>query len=73
METKSRSIAKALSWRFLATLITIFIVLIYTGRWQSAAVIGLLDTTIKVMIYYFHERLWLRVSFGLIKAPDYEI
>lgn len=73
METRLRSIIKALSWRFIATFITAGIVWILTGEGKFAATVGIADTLIKLFIYFFHERLWLRIPFGKIKPPDYTI
>lgn len=74
METRRRSIAKALSWRFFATFITFAVVLALTGEVVIAAEIGLLDTVIKLVAYFFHERFWLRVSYGRYQeSTDYQI
>lgn len=73
METRWRSLVKALSWRFIATFITAIIVWVLTREIEFAATVGLLDTTIKLVVYFFHERLWLRVPFGKVKRIEYEI
>ena len=74
MESKRRSIAKALSWRFFATFITFGAVFALTGEWLIAAEIGLLDTTVKLAAYFFHERAWLRIPYGRYQQPtDYQI
>ena len=73
MESKRRSAVKALSWRVLATFITMAVTLVVTGRLVLAAQIGLLDTAIKFLIYYLHERAWVRISYGRIEPPDYQI
>lgn len=73
METRWRSLAKALSWRFFATFITASIVWVLTREMKFAATVGIMDTTIKLVVYFFHERIWLRIPFGKIKQEDYEI
>jgi uncharacterized membrane protein len=73
MESHSRTIAKALSWRFIATLITFTVAWIITRELTFAAEIGLADTIIKLGAYYFHERLWIRIKFGKLIRPEYEI
>lgn len=74
METRRRSLAKSLSWRFFATLITAMVAYVVTGEAGFAFKIGLLDTSFKFLVYYGHERLWLRISYGLPKKPpDYQI
>ena len=73
METRSRSIVKALTWRVTALLITTTVVWMATRKMELAASIGLIDTAIKLGAYYAHERWWLKVSFGRAKPPEYEI
>lgn len=74
METTQRSIAKAISWRVVATLITTMIALQLTGKWEFAATLGITDTFTKFFIYFGHERFWNRVSFGRDqKQPEYVI
>ena len=73
MESTKRSVAKALSWRFFATLITMLVVLVLTGELVFAAKIGLLDTSIKLLAYVAHERLWLRIRYGRYEPRDYQI
>jgi uncharacterized membrane protein len=72
-ETRKRSVAKALSWRVVAGIITTCVALGMTGQMTFAAEIGLIDTLVKVLIYFFHERLWNRISYGRVVAPDYEV
>jgi len=73
MDTHRRTAAKAVSWRILATIITGCVTLMVTGRVKIALSIGLLDSIVKLGIYYAHERAWNRVSFGRAKSTDYEI
>lgn len=74
MESKKRSVAKAISWRVIATVITTVLALALTGRWEFAAAIGLADTSLKFFVYFAHERFWNRVNFGREeKQPEYII
>ena len=56
-----------------ALIITSSVVWIVTGKVELAASIGAIDTLIKLGAYYAHERCWLKVHFGRIHPPDYEI
>jgi len=38
-----------------------------------AASIGSIEVITKMILYYFHERAWNKISFGKIKEPDYQI
>jgi adenylylsulfate kinase len=73
METRRRSMIKALSWRVLAAIITTIVVLAMTGKMEFAAKVGALDTTIKLLIYFLHERAWNKISYGRLETPDYEV
>ena len=63
-ESHGRSIAKALSWRFIALIVTFSIVWIVTGKVHFAATAGGADAVLKLGLYYFHERAWNRSPFG---------
>ncbi len=74
MDSTRRSLAKALSWRLLATVITTSIVFALTGKGEFAATIGIADTLSKFFIYFGHERLWNRIPYGRKKSePEYYI
>jgi uncharacterized membrane protein len=38
-----------------------------------AASIGSIELVTKMILYYFHERAWNKISFGKTKEPDYQI
>jgi uncharacterized membrane protein len=73
VETKRRSLAKALSWRVFATFITMTVAYLLTGELLFAAKIGAFDTLAKLLVYFVHERVWQRISYGKIDSPDYQI
>jgi uncharacterized membrane protein len=73
VETHSRSILKAVSWRAGGTIVTFLVAWAVSGKLDLAAQIGVLDTIIKVAAFYAHERVWNRVSFGKQKDPEYQI
>jgi uncharacterized membrane protein len=73
METKRRSLVKALSWRVFATVITASVAFVMTRRLTFALQIGLVDTLIKVFVYFAHERVWQRIPYGRVERPDYEV
>ena len=63
-EAHSRSLAKAVTWRFAATVDTFIISLIVTGRVVIAGTIAATEIGTKILIYYFHERAWALVPWG---------
>ncbi len=70
-ETKKRSILKAISWRTVATITTAVLVFIFTGQFALALTIGLLEVFAKMGLYFFHERLWQKISFGKKEIPSF--
>ncbi len=63
-ETKTRSVIKSITWRFLATLTTVSLVYIFTGKIDVAMEIGGIEMILKILIYFIHERVWYKVRFG---------
>lgn len=64
IETKRRSILKALSWRATATITTIVLVYAFTGQMETALTVGGIEVFAKMALYYFHERGWGKIRFG---------
>ena len=73
IEKKRRSLAKVISWRTTATLTTVIISYIITGNHSIALQIGVFEVLAKIVLQYVHERIWLKIKFGLPKTPDYQI
>ena len=74
-EKPYRSVAKAISWRTVGTLDTIIISYFITGNLVMAASIGSIEVITKMILYYFHERVWNKLKFGIVKPTenDYQI
>lgn len=63
-EKPIRSVVKALSWRFIGTLDTLVISYILTGELGIATSIASIDFVTKMILYFFHERIWNLVKWG---------
>lgn len=63
-ETKRRSLVKAISWRVLGTMDTITVSYILTGEIRTAISIGGVEVITKMILYFFHERIWNFISWG---------
>ncbi|QOR61240.1 DUF2061 domain-containing protein [Sulfurovum sp. ST-21] len=74
-EKAYRSIVKTVSWRALGTLDTIVISYLVTGNLTMAASIGSIELVTKMILYYYHERAWNKISLGKYKPTkdDYVI
>ena len=63
MELHTRTIARAASWRITATAVTA----VFTGL-EGAILINVAMT----FVHYVHERLWLKVKWGIGKEAQKE-
>ena len=74
-EKPYRSVVKTISWRTVGTLDTMIIAYFITGNLIMAASIGSIEVFTKMILYYFHERAWNKLSFGRVKTVenDYQI
>jgi uncharacterized membrane protein len=62
--TRTRSAAKAISWRIIGTADTFLISWFITKEPVAAASIASLEVLTKTILYYFHERGWNFVQWG---------
>ncbi|MCX6608731.1 MAG: DUF2061 domain-containing protein [Acidobacteria bacterium] len=66
MDSNTRSIAKAISYRVLGSVTTACIVYSFSGDMRASAVV-------KLGLYFVHERIWNHIPLGRPKPPEYEI
>jgi len=64
METHGRSLIKSITFRIMASFVTIILVLAFTGNLVASFSVGSLEFVLKTIIYYFHERLWNTLQYG---------
>lgn len=72
-ETNKRSIAKGISWRVVATTTTIIIVYLFFGRLDLAIAAGLIESVLKVGLYWAHERAWFKIQWGKKKVEPFNL
>ena len=72
-ETNRRSIVKGISWRVVATSTTIVIVYVFFGRLDLAIAAGLIETVLKVGLYWEHERAWFKVRWGKKRIEPFNL
>lgn len=63
-ETNLRSLTKSISYRIFGTLITFVITFIITNEIIISSSIALLDLLSKIVLYWYHERMWLKINWG---------
>lgn len=63
-ESHARSVAKAVSWRATGSFDTFIISFVITGNTVIAGSIAATEIATKILLYYFHERIWALVPWG---------
>ncbi len=63
-EKFKRSLIKTISWRITGSIDTVIISLIITGDLSIATTIGFVEVFTKMILYFIHERVWNRISYG---------
>jgi len=72
-ETNTRSVVKGISWRVVATTTTIIIVYVFFGRLDLAIAAGLIETVLKVALYWGHEKIWQKIHWGKKKIDPFNL
>jgi len=72
-ETNTRSIVKGISWRVVATTTTIAIVYFFFDRLDLAIAAGMIETVLKVGLYWLHERAWFKVRWGKKRIEPFNL
>jgi uncharacterized membrane protein len=70
MVERRRHLAKAVTYRVLGTAGTAGAAYFASGDASLGLKVGLLDSLIKIGLYYLHERAWYRVRWGVRPDPD---
>lgn len=68
---QKRHIAKAITWRVIASTTTVLLAWLFTGEITVGVGIGVSELVIKTLLYYFHERTWYRCKWGVRR--EYEV
>ncbi|WPR74662.1 DUF2061 domain-containing protein [Algoriphagus sp. NG3] len=57
-DSNAKSLLKSISWRIVGTIDTIIISYFVTGEFVMAISIGSVEVFSKIILFYFHERIW---------------
>ncbi len=68
--SKKRHIAKTLTWRIVGTIDTIILGWLISGDPTIGLTVGGAELVTKMLLYYFHERIWYSSSYGVTKKVD---
>ncbi len=55
-----RHFVKALSWRFIGTMDTLFLTFIFSGSIEFGIKVSLIEISTKLFLFYIHEKLWFK-------------
>ena len=64
-ETRKRSMVKSVIWRLICIIVSIITSFLLTAKWDVAIAIGSVYNIITMILYYFHERTWNRIKWGI--------
>jgi uncharacterized membrane protein len=65
--THKRHIFKTITWRIIGTIDTILLGWFVSGDPTIGLSVGGLELISKMVLYYFHERIWYKSNFGIVK------
>lgn len=65
-----RHLAKSVTWRLIGTLDTMLLAWLITGDPMMGLQVGAAEVVTKMLLYYLHERLWIKVRLGVNSNGD---
>jgi len=68
LESRKRSIAKAISYRLIIVILDFSIIYLMTGKIAIALGFMIISNIYTTVAYFIHERLWTRIQWGV--EPD---
>jgi uncharacterized membrane protein len=69
LDTKKRAWVKSIVWRIIGIVLLGAIAYFVTGNWEETNIIMIVFHGIRVIMYFYHERAWERISWGKIEHP----
>ena len=70
MVQRKRHLAKAISYRVLGSLTTFAAVLVMTEQLHLSIGSALIESVVKIIMYYAHERAWYRIKWGVVDEKE---
>lgn len=64
---RKRHLLKTVTWRIVGTLDTILLGWLISGDPTIGLSVGGAELITKMSLYYFHERIWYKIDFGIEK------
>lgn len=73
VETHTRAIVKAISYRAFGSFITAVIIYFFVGRVDFAVAGGIADALAKIVAFYIHERVWNKIKIGKKRIEPFNL
>lgn len=70
--SRKRHIVKTFTWRIIGTIDTMLLAWIISGNPLIGLKVGGVEVITKMILYYFHERVWYTFNFGIEKKQNNE-
>jgi len=67
-ESRVRSLTKSLTWRIVGVVVLFIVSYLLTGDVPKASAITVTFNLVQIVLYYFHERIWVRIEWGRKKS-----
>jgi uncharacterized membrane protein len=64
MDSNKRSLTKTITWRFTGSGATFVISYLILGNITAAGSIALIQLVANTLLYYAHERIWNKITWG---------
>jgi uncharacterized membrane protein len=61
MDSRRRTLGKTISWYIFHNLMMFTITYVLTKNWETGVIIALLQTLGETILYYIHERAWIKI------------
>ena len=65
---RKRSIVKAITYRGVIVCLDFLVIYLLTGQVRTAAGFMIISNIYTTVAYFFHERLWARIRWGLLAS-----
>jgi len=70
VDSSTRSWTESFTWRIIGVVVLLVLSYAVTGSIAEASLITLLFNLIRVVLYYVHERVWEKISWGRGAEPE---
>ncbi len=64
METRMRTIVKAVIWNVIGLAVMALVGVIFTGSFMAGGMMAMINAAIGLSTYFLYERIWTRIRWG---------